>query len=428
MTSNLRHALKSRFFRNMVLVVTGTGGAQVLGACLQPWLRRLYSPAEFGFFSLYLNAYTVMAIISSFRYEMAIIIPDDPEEAKRILALSTILSGLFSCAVCLLLWLFRKPVLHGLGVPPRFGLPFLLLPLSLLTTSGYRIFSNWLVRQARFRATAINKLAQRAAEGCTQLALGRALPAFGLVLGDILGNAANVAAGWTQLRTSGFAWQCPTWGQARRTLRAFAHFPVYNLVPTLLNTAALVLPVFYVNRTYGAATTGYFDLTRQVLLLSITLLGAACSQVLQHRVAGRINRRQPITRDLARVALGLAAVSGAITLGLGLFGRELFSGVFGGRWLDSGRYAQILAPSFGLRLVAAPVSIVLLVLERVRVSAAWQTAYFLAILWLGSGPGLPMEAFLHRYLRVDVLFYTAYLVLIFGACRRHDRSLAAVRP
>src|SRR5690554_5526121 len=87
---------KSKFGRNVVTLITGTGLAQALPIALSPILTRLYTPDEFGIFALYASIYTILAVFVAGKYELAIVIPRYDGEAMNIATLAAGLSGIFS--------------------------------------------------------------------------------------------------------------------------------------------------------------------------------------------------------------------------------------------------------------------------------------------------------------------------------------------
>ncbi|MGA3015050.1 MAG: hypothetical protein ABSD71_13570, partial [Bacteroidales bacterium] len=64
------------FFRNTVILVFGTGVAQMIPILLQPILRRVYAPADFGAFAVYFSMIGILVVIANFRYDLAIGLPE----------------------------------------------------------------------------------------------------------------------------------------------------------------------------------------------------------------------------------------------------------------------------------------------------------------------------------------------------------------
>ena len=71
--------------------MTGTGLAQAIPIAISPILTRLYTPEEFGIFALYIAITAILTILVTGRYELAIMLPKEDEDAVNILSISEIL-------------------------------------------------------------------------------------------------------------------------------------------------------------------------------------------------------------------------------------------------------------------------------------------------------------------------------------------------
>ena len=66
--------------RNVITLITGTAIAQAIPIAISPVLTRIYSPDDFGVFALYLSITSIIAIVATGRYELAITLPAKNEE------------------------------------------------------------------------------------------------------------------------------------------------------------------------------------------------------------------------------------------------------------------------------------------------------------------------------------------------------------
>jgi len=82
---------KSQVLKNVFILSAGTIIGQAIPICLQPLLRRLFTVEEFGSYAIYTSVFGVIMVLSSLRYEMAIIQPKHDNEAANVLSLSLII-------------------------------------------------------------------------------------------------------------------------------------------------------------------------------------------------------------------------------------------------------------------------------------------------------------------------------------------------
>ena len=98
--------IKSEFTRNVLTLMTGTTISLAIPIAISPILTRIYTPEDFGVFSLYMAITTIIAVIATGRYELAIMLPKKDENAADILILSLIVSLVISLISFLIVFFF----------------------------------------------------------------------------------------------------------------------------------------------------------------------------------------------------------------------------------------------------------------------------------------------------------------------------------
>ncbi len=76
--------LKNEYLKNISTVATGTFLSQLVLILFIPILSRIYTPNEFGLYSLFIAFSSSIAIISTFTYERAIVLPKEKTESNFI--------------------------------------------------------------------------------------------------------------------------------------------------------------------------------------------------------------------------------------------------------------------------------------------------------------------------------------------------------
>ncbi|KEO81011.1 oligosaccharide flippase family protein [Tumebacillus flagellatus] len=82
---------KSRFARNVGMLASGTVLSQGLLVLIAPLLTRLYTPEEFGLLAVYTSILSLVLVVASWLYELAIPLPDDEQDAADLLGLCLLL-------------------------------------------------------------------------------------------------------------------------------------------------------------------------------------------------------------------------------------------------------------------------------------------------------------------------------------------------
>src|SRR5262245_30412759 len=101
--------------------MTGTTLAQAIPIAVAPILTRLYNPEDFGVFALLMSVISVIGVIATARYELAIMLPKEDADAVNILILSVIITTFVSAVTCLFIFLFQEQIVHFFKKPEISG-------------------------------------------------------------------------------------------------------------------------------------------------------------------------------------------------------------------------------------------------------------------------------------------------------------------
>lgn len=349
------------FFRSVAVLAGGTAVGQGIVILASPVLTRLYTPEDFGTLAVYAAILGVVVVTASLRYELAIPLPKEHSLAASILIGSLALTGAISLITAVAIWLFGHLILQLTNTPLL--LPYLwLIPISVLLTGSYQVFSHWASRNGQFTLIAYTKSLQGGVLVSVQLLGG--LFGWG-PLGLIAGVISGVGAGLGVLIrrrtpvsvTSGSRGVLTALGQYRK-------FPLYNLWGALMNVAGLQAAPLLLASFFAPAVAGYYALTLRVLSLPVALVGQAVGQVFYPTVAKMIHDRESSRSLVLKTATSLLTISLPVFLIVALLGPELFRFVFGPAWDDAGVYAQLLAPWLLLSFVSSPLSTFVLAKEK----------------------------------------------------------------
>jgi lipopolysaccharide exporter len=414
----------NELFRNISTLVAGTLVAQFIVVVIQIFLRRIFPAEDFGAFAIYISITGILMILATFRYEMAIVLPEKTSDATNMVFLGIILSFLFNLILFFVIFFFKDQFADLLNLKPSYSFILYFSPVSIFLFSSYQVINYYLVREKKYNAVSVNKISRRFAEGVTQTGLGMAGKySTGLIYGDITGHLVNNIAGWVQLIRGGFIFRYFSIRSQWQLLLKFREFPVYNLIPSFLNAASMHLPLIMIARLYAQETAAYFDLTRWVLAFPASLLALSISQVMLQSISEKSRKKLSIRSDIRQLIVVLSIISATMVIFIMLWGPWLFSIYAGSEYRISGVFAQILVAGAAIKLVVSPLSSTFIALNRIRLGSVWQAAYFICICSLFLLDGLEVIDFLKIYLAIDIFMYGIYLALILSIVGKYEKNL-----
>lgn len=419
--SRLGRLKEQPFLGQVAALMTGAVVAQAVPVLLSPVLTRLYTPEDFAVFALFMSINGVLATVAAGRYDEAILLPADEDDALNVVALSWLV--LTALCVMLAVVLF---VADG-RIPARWiqtlqGDWLYVLPLTLFLSASFQILTGWNNRGGRFNQLAASRATQGILGGAGQCGLGVASPlGLGLVWGWVFGYFAGAAM---LLRAN-----LPTLWRGRHAVntqrlitnaRTYRRFPLLSTWGCLLGNGGSMMALLIISHSFSATITGLFSFTLRVLALPLFLISNAIAQVLHQRIA-RMNNEDPamILPYVLRSAMVLGLIAIPFVIGLALVGTELFAFLFGAAWAPAGEYAGVLSLAVGIRFVVSPLTAVLSLDHNVKSCVQWQVLYFVSVVvTLGLGSGLPFEAFLKLYVAHELVLYSLYFIVVIRGARR----------
>lgn len=357
--------------------------------------------------------------ITSFRYEQAIIHPRKDKEAVNILTLSQFLNFVFSIILLILILAFKSRIVDFLNIPNEYTFFIYLVPLGTFLYNLYQSFHYWLIRKKSFVIISTNKFIRRGTEGFLQVFFKYISMQTGLILGDIGGHLANIFSGFIQCRRSGLEFRMISTIKIKYVLYKYIEYPKYNTVSSFMKAFSYLMPVILINKFFSSEYTGYFDLSKLVLSIPLSLIAGSFANVLLQRISEKFKVRASIKKDLLFVLSVVLMISLFEVLIIKLFAVELFTLVFGKQWLISGEISTYLVWSYTLNFISISFNSVYISLRKIKLLSIWQLFYLSAILLLIFFRDYQFYKFIQVYVYIEVLcfllniFFLVYIILTY---------------
>lgn len=348
---------KGGFLHNVLTLMTGTAIAQAIPILISPILTRLYTPADFGLLALYSSVVSMIAVIVTGRYELAVMLPDKDEDAANVGALSLGIAIVITLLSLLVIWLFNVGIARLLG-RPELAKWLYLVPLSVFSLGIYQILNYWSTRRNQYRRLAMSRVTQSVANGGVTLGVGvNHWGVSGLIAGTLIGQVLSAGVLVQQ------AWQdflkyksSIRWQRMKDNGKVYQDFPKINSVHAFVDILQSSGVVFLMSSLFGSAVLGFYSFTLRILQAPLGLLGASVSQVFYQKASETYKNGGDLQALVKKTLLSLGVMALPIFLLLGFFAPELFGFVFGKQWREAGTYAQILAPWLFLNFIVSPIS------------------------------------------------------------------------
>ncbi|HAR43976.1 MAG TPA: hypothetical protein DCS07_15300 [Bdellovibrionales bacterium] len=415
---------QSAFAKSVSIIAGSTTLSQIIAFAAAPALTRLYTPNDFGLFQAYLSIIVFGTVTASFRYELAIFIPEKDRDAIQLLALSIGLTILSSS----LFFVFLRFLQWASLIPEKYQPLASYFWIGALAVCGFGIFqalNNWALRKKAFSVVATTKIYQTISMLAVQLVAGfYGKPTVSYLLaGDLIGRITSVFSLLRTHRKESRSLISEVNAQAVLCQsRRYFKFPLVSTPSALLNAAGIYLPMLLLGEYFGSSTLGHFALVERVMGAPTILIGGAIAQVYMEKVA-RLGKDNP--KELHR--LFLSTCWKLLKLGIipytlaAILGPWFFRTVFGAPWSESGQFAMILAPAYLVAFVLWPLLSTLSILEHQSWQLAWDISrmvFTLGGLWICHRLNVKPTIAIFIYGMTLSLFYMVHALLSQVAIRK----------
>ena len=397
--------------------MTGATIAQAVPIAVSPILTRLYSPKEFGILTVFASLTAIFGSIASMRYELAVMLPEDEEDAINIGALGIVVAGAISIALFVLVCIFCGPISHLLSnekVSSDQIAPWLfLVPFSVFLVGLFNVLNYVNNRRKHYRDIATAGVHKSLTLATTQISLGLlSVGAGGLITGQFFGLIANT------LRLSRTTLRIPNlrsiinWKSMRRTGKRYRDFPFFSAPAILANTSSVNATNILISTFFSHATLGQYSMTQRMLGLPSQLIGRSISQVFFQQATKEKNETGVAIVTFDKTVKKLLLITVPTFLVMFFVVEEVFAFVFSEKWRLAGVYTRILIPLFAIRFVVAAVSNTNNVFEKQKLALAWQIG--LLVLSLGSvAVAWSLEFSFERFLAVYCVLASLHYCLLY---------------
>jgi O-antigen/teichoic acid export membrane protein len=375
--------------------------AQIILVVSAPILTRLYAPEEYGVLGTYSALVMVLSVIATLRYELAILLPQQDEEAEQLTIMASALTVTMSLIIGVILWGI------AVGVDPPWLRPLRpyigLLTLSILFYGLAQIFTHRMMRRQQFRLQMHSSWVQALTYVMIQLGGGMLRAGtVGLLVGQLAGQVASaVMLGRTlSYRRTGRR-------QLHELVHQYRHLPLYNMPTTLIYTLQTQLPILLAASLYTAKEAGWLVLGLRIVGRPVEMLSTSLGRVYISRAAELVRQSPETLQTLVlRTLKQLFLMAIAPTLLSAAAAPALFAWIFGSDWRPSGEYLQILSPMLLMNLLVFPLYHTLTVLNKSNLLLGIETLRIVLVFlsfWL--------PAVLGHSVRVALWAYSASYIL-----------------
>ncbi len=360
---------QSQFVRNVITLMSGQGGAQIITIIAAPIIARLFVPEDFGVVALFIAVVTILSVLATFRFELATILPEEDSKALQLVKLSFTL--------VILICIFILSVIAFLNVTSwtpvwlaSMGGWIWLIPLALFFRAGIKVVEGWATRKKKYRTMAASDIGQAVTTSGSRISLGLL---FGTSVWALMAGylAGLIFKFFVQLRYTRIPFSAESVDKSPATLvkvgREFSDFPRYNMPSGLIRTFAQNIPIIMFGVYFGPAVVGLYAMANRLFRMPVNFLSRAIRRVLLQKLSELKNSGKGLKPSYVKMTFWLSALTVIPTFILWLIGADICVLVLGDKWQAAGRFVEILTPWLFTIVVASPATAIIVVCRKQKI-------------------------------------------------------------
>ncbi len=365
------NVLKDRtFIKNSGKLFGSSLISQLIPFIILPFLTRMYSPEDFGFWAYFLSLSGMVSILMTGNYEFAVVMPKDKKDALNVMSgsvLITLASYIFGTAV---IAVFFRPAAKGEFFGVTESTAYMIISMAMIMAL-FRLLNYWNNRENKFHVTAGGNIIRSFSVSAFQFLNGFYLnPShFGLILssvaGYILGTVVQARSFFSAVILNKKEIDPRS---IKRVLARYRDFPKYFMPSEFLNNISSSVPVIFLTNIFDTAAAGLYAVPHRFINVPLMLMGSSISQAYLKKSSDMVNSNQDIgkvTSDIYKKLFMLGVIPLSVISG---YGDIVFMYLLGEKWMVSGLYASLLSPWMLMVFVASPVSVIFATLEKQKIS------------------------------------------------------------
>ncbi|MBJ9958149.1 lipopolysaccharide biosynthesis protein [Acinetobacter courvalinii] len=360
--------------KNIFKLLSGNILAQLITILFIPIITRLFSPADFGQYTLFIAILGFFGVISCLRYEIAISIPERKQDAIHlVVGGSYILIGMVLISSIIVTFAgFLFPLEIGkLGLTTNLKY----IPLGLLLLGTYNLLSYYALREKNYSIVAQTKVAQVSFISLSQI-LFHNFGAKALILGYVIGQTIGSISLFRKFRKDLLVTKI-SFKRIKELLIEYKNFPLYSTWGAMLNNLGQSVPIILFSLFFGTKIAGLYALSYRLLVVPLGTVSSAVSSyffsIAREQIA---NKKIDIT--IFQIISILSKLSFPFFLLLLFLNKDIYILIFGDKWGEVATFVKILVPWLGCVFVISPISMFMEILEHQGENLIFQIILFMS--------------------------------------------------
>lgn len=337
----IKRIKKSNFYK----ITFGSVLAQIIVVLVSPITTRIYSPSQLGVYTLLISIVTLVLPVINLKLDTLIV--SNREEIDLSVYTSFLIGLLISIVTFFFTVFFLKNQEH------RFlwsSIVFLVLFFSSANNIGIALSNS----EENYSLIGNFNFIKSLIQNVFLVVLGlMKLGITGMLFSQLLGCSSGTIK---MYKSSSFKISRNNFPKVKEVIchiKSNLALIVYSAPAHFVNSLSYNILNFFITGLFGSSIFGFYSLAFRILGIPLTVVSQNFSKVFFKDAADEWETNHSFSEMLKKHTIILTIIAINFAIGAILFGPSIFEFVFGPNWKVTGKFVQILAPMFAIRLVVS---------------------------------------------------------------------------
>lgn len=353
----------NNFFKNVITLMTGTLIGQLLIILTLPFISRIYTPEQFGNYSNLIAIISILGVITTLRYDIAMAITNKDEERNNLLYLSVILNTII-CILILIILLIASFIFDYFSF-----LQVIYIFVSVFILGIVQILTSYNSSLGNFKKISYTKFSQSLVQVVVQL-----LGVFSknnlifLFAGYLLGRSNGIFILYNSSKKK-IDKKNISFENIINLSKKYRNYPIYGLPSSLLNSFTSNIMIILTLFVYGGYYAGIYGFITRMTSAPLQLISKSYNNAL-FKLAHEKNTKnfKKIYTLTSGFIVGLFAIIISI---YSIIDINIFQIIFGEKWKGVDEVFLPLLILTGFQYSIIPVTELLTILNKQKLRLFW---------------------------------------------------------
>ena len=418
--------IKSDFYKNVLILFSGTLLAQTIPFLVLPFLQKFYySPSDFGILVVFISFGEIFSNIACLKLEYGIVLQKTMRQAINLLYGALTVSFLMALLSLLIILLFKHKIALFFNEPKIENL-LLLIPIYILFVAFYDSLTYWFNRKKRFSIISISKVSQTSAAECSKIALGLIKFNYnGLVVGRVLGYFFGSLYLVIKFMTSDKKYlRLINKSQSKKLIIENKNFIRYTTPSVFIGS---VINLLYINlflHYFGKDIVGVMGVSMIYISASYSLISISFSQVFFSKIA-EINSKSELLLIYKKFAFRLFLFSLLPLFFIYLIPTSFVTSLLGEQWDDLIYIARVMSLWLSIWFVSSSLSFIYMRIGKQKLMLLYDLLHLVMIIvgfYFGYYLSPTFESALWGFTIAKFVFYVIIILVAVYLIKNCDES------